>query len=53
MSLSIDPEGAITLVRVEAPHQRDDLGKCVRTAVADGRFPGTGERRVLSLSVSL
>ncbi|MCA9655058.1 MAG: protein kinase [Myxococcales bacterium] len=53
VSLSIDPEGAITLVRVEAPHQRDDLGKCVRTAVADGRFPGTGERRVLSLSVSL
>ncbi|MEX1364176.1 MAG: protein kinase [Nannocystaceae bacterium] len=53
VSLSIDPQGAVTLARPEAPHGSSELGRCVRAAVSDDRFPGTGDRRVLALVVTL
>ncbi len=53
VSLSIDPSGALTLARTDAPHQSSALGKCVRAAMDGARFPATGDRRVLALSVDI
>ncbi|MCA9711414.1 MAG: hypothetical protein KDK70_36590, partial [Myxococcales bacterium] len=53
VSLSVDPTGALTLARTEAPHASGSLGKCVREAMDGARFPATGDRRVLPLTVVL
>ncbi|MCH9682002.1 MAG: protein kinase [Deltaproteobacteria bacterium] len=53
VSLVINETGAVTLPRVQPPHQTSELGRCARSEMSGARFPATGHRRVVSMAVDL
>ncbi len=50
--LMVDGEG-VALPQIKPPHESSELGRCVRKAMVGAKFPATGERRIISLTVDL